>query len=54
MRTFCEQEGIVIQMRTSALLVTKTSDFSKFLVCPHGQGGSSPANIFADKGGSGG
>jgi len=25
-------------MRTSALLVLKTTDFSKFLVCLHGQG----------------
>jgi len=26
-------------MRTSALLVQKTSDFSKFMVYPHGQEG---------------
>jgi len=26
-------------MRTSALFVQKTSDFSKFMVCPHGQFG---------------
>jgi len=29
----------VLQIRTSALLVQKTSDFSKFMVYPHGQGG---------------
>jgi len=28
-------------MRTSALLVEKTSGFSKFMACPHGQEGSS-------------
>jgi len=28
-----------LPMRTSTLLVQKTSDFSKFMVCPHGQEG---------------
>jgi len=31
-------EGEVLQMRTSALLGAKNPDFSKFMVCPHGQG----------------
>jgi len=26
-------------MRTSALLTQKITEFSKFMVCPHGQGG---------------
>jgi len=38
-------EGLVIQMWTSALFGAKTSDFSKFMVCPHEQG------HFADRGG---
>jgi len=29
-------------MRISALLVQKKLDFSKFMVCPHGQGGIEP------------
>jgi len=29
----------VLQMRTSILFGAKTSDFSKFMVCPHGQWG---------------
>jgi len=32
----------VLQMRTSAFLMQKTSDFSKFMMCPHGQGGLEP------------
>jgi len=28
----------ILQMRTSILFGAKTSDFSKFMVCPHGQG----------------
>jgi len=28
-----------VQMRTSALSGANTSDFFKFMVCPHGQGG---------------
>jgi len=38
--TFCGQEG-GFQMRTSALFAAKTSDFSKYLVCPHGKEGLS-------------
>jgi len=34
---FADKE--VLQMRTSAFFGTKTSDFSKFMVCPNGQGG---------------
>jgi len=30
-------DGEILQMRTSALLVQKTSDFSNFIVCPHKQ-----------------
>jgi len=29
----------ILQMRTSALFFKKTPNFSKFIVCPHGQGG---------------
>jgi len=32
-------EGEVLQMSTSVLLGAKNSDFLKFMVCPHGQGG---------------
>jgi len=39
MRTFCEQERREgLQMLTSALFGAQNSDFSKFMVCPHGQG----------------
>jgi len=38
-------------MWTSALFGAKNSDFSKFMVCPHGQGGLSQCGRFADKGG---
>jgi len=38
-------------MRTSAIFGAKTSDFSKFMVCPHGQEGLSQCGYFADKGG---
>jgi len=31
------------------LLVKKTSDVSKFMVCPHGQGGLSQCGHFSDK-----
>jgi len=37
-------------MRKSALFGAKTSDFSKFILCPHGQGGWSQCGHFADKG----
>jgi len=38
-------------MRTSALYGAKISDFSKFMMCPHGQGrGLSQCGHFADKG----
>jgi len=40
-------------MRTSALFDAKTSDFSKFVICPYGQGGLSQCEHFADKGGEG-
>jgi len=36
-------------MRTSALFAQKTSDFSKFIVCPHGQGGLSQYGHFTNK-----
>jgi len=38
-------------MLTSALSGAKTLDFSKFIVCPHGQGGEglSQCGHFADK-----
>jgi len=44
----------VLQMRTSQFLEQKASDFSKFIVCPHGQGGRrlSQCGHFLDKGGS--
>jgi len=45
--------GKVLQMRTSARFGTKTSDFSKFMVCPHGQGGLSQCGHFSDKRGGG-
>jgi len=38
-------------MRTSALLGAKTSDFSKFMVCPHGQGGIETVRTFCGQGG---
>jgi len=44
----------VLQMRTSALFAAKPSNFSKFMVCPHGQerrGGLSQCGYFADKAG---
>jgi len=36
------------QSRPSALVVKKTSDFSKFMLCPHGQGrgGVEPVRTF--------
>jgi len=38
-------------MPTSALFYAKTSDFSKFMVCRHGQGGGfSQCGPFEDKG----
>jgi len=42
----------VLQMRTSTLFGVKNSDFSKFMVCPHGQGerGSRQYGHFSDKG----
>jgi len=40
-RTFCEQgEKGVVQMRTFALFGAKNFRISKFMACPHGQGGS--------------
>jgi len=48
-------------MRTSALFGAKTFDFSKFMVCPHGQGGEGgrkrgvePVQTFCGQGGRGG
>jgi len=43
----------VLQMRTSALFWAKTSDFSKFIVCPHGQRGREvePVRTFFGQGG---
>jgi len=40
-------------MRTSALFDAKTFDFSKFMVCPHGQGGRGvePVRTFFGQGG---
>jgi len=45
-------EGI-LHVRMSALFGAKTSDFSKFMVCPNGQGGRrlSQYKHFVDKGG---
>jgi len=39
-------------MRTSVLFTVKTSDFSKFIVCPNGQGERSvePVRTFSDRG----
>jgi len=37
---FADKEGF-LQMRMSHFLAKKTSDFSKFMVCPHGQEGLS-------------
>jgi len=37
-------------MRTSALFGAKTSELTKFMVCPHGQGGLSQSRHFSDKG----
>jgi len=34
------RRGFTLQMRTSAFFGAKTLDFSKFIVCPHGQEGS--------------
>jgi len=37
---FADKRGVgVLQLRTSALFGAKNSDFSKSMVCPHGQGG---------------
>jgi len=40
-------------MRTSTLFGVKTSDFLKFMVCPHGQGGGGvePVQTFCGQGG---
>jgi len=38
-RNFADKGEEVLQMRTSALFGAKTPDFSKLMVCPHGQGG---------------
>jgi len=56
MRTFLEQGGGILQMQTSAFfLAQKTLDFSKFMVCPHGQGGRGfdPVLSFFGKDGKG-
>jgi len=37
-------------MRITALFGAKNSDFSKFMVCPHGQGVKPQYEHFADKG----
>jgi len=45
-RTFFGQGGSgILQMRTPHFLVQKRSNFSKFLVCPHGQGGWGSSDI---------
>jgi len=36
---FSDKEEGVLQMQTSAIFGEKASDFLKFMVCPHGQGG---------------
>jgi len=38
LRTLCGQEGLVLQMQMSAPFGVKNWNFSKFTVCPHGQG----------------
>jgi len=48
--SIADKGGGVFQMRTSAFLVQKTSDFSKCMVCPHGQGGLRQCKHFSDKG----
>jgi len=49
-RAFCGRAG-VLKMQTSALFGAKTSDFSKFMVCPHGQGGGDePVRTFFGQG----
>jgi len=35
-------------MRTAALFDAKNFGFSKFMVCPHGQGGLNQCGYFAD------
>jgi len=37
-------------MRTSAIFGEKTLDFSKFLVCPHGQGNWASVDILRTRG----
>jgi len=54
--TFGQGRRGVLRMRTPALLAKKTSDFSKFIVCPHGQEVRrevSQCGHFADKCGRG-
>jgi len=50
--TFFRTKG-GLQKRTSALFGAKTSDFSKFMMCPHGQGGEGfePMRTFFGEGG---
>jgi len=47
---FAAREEGVLPMRTSIFLVQKLSGFSKFMMCPHGQGGFSQCGHFSDKG----
>jgi len=46
-RTFCKKG--VLQLRTSARFVEKTSVISIFMTCPHGQGELNRCGHFADK-----
>jgi len=41
---------VALQMRTSALFGAKTSEFSKFMMCPRGQGDMSSADILRSRG----
>jgi len=52
---FGQGERGVLQIRTSALFAQKPSNFSKFMVCPHGQGrrGVCPVRTFCGQGGGG-
>jgi len=47
------RERVFFRCGRPHFLEKKTSDFSKFMVCPHGQGGLSQCGDFADTIGGG-
>jgi len=47
-RIFCGHRGF-FRCGRPHFLAQKTSDISKFMVCPHGQGGFSQCGHFVDK-----